>query len=129
MDEEKKQKYMQFKAMQEQIEQTSQQLEVLNEQLSELELSKDALEELKKTPKDNEILASIAPGIFIKANLKDNKNLIVNVGADVTMEKTIPQVIKMINQQKNSMEKNLAQSDMLLQVLTQQALELYREFE
>lgn len=128
-EQELQQKYLQFQLFQQQIEQTSQQLELFTQQHNDLEVSQDALKQLQKVPPNNEILATIAPGIFIKASLKDNQKLIVNIGANITAEKTIPQVIEMLEKQKKELEKTISQSDALLQTLTQQALKLYQELE
>lgn len=124
-----KQKYLQFQAFQQQIEQNSQQLELFNQQLNDLEVSEDALKQLTKIPEDNEVLASIAPGIFIKTALKDNQKLMVNVGAEVTAEKTVPQVLEMLEIQKKEIKSSIAQLDTLLHLLTQQALKMYQELE
>src|SRR3989339_1358924 len=119
-----KQKYLQFQTLQQQIEQNSQHLELYNQHLNELEISQEALKQLKNIPLNNEILATIAPGIFIKTTLKDNQKLIVNVGADITLEKTIPQVIEMLENQQKELETEIAKVDSVLQILTQQALKL-----
>lgn len=123
------QKYLQFQLYQQQIEKVSQQLEVFTQQFADLEVSQEALEKLKTLPLDNEILALLAPGIFIKASLKDNRNLIINVGANLTVEKTPAQVLEMLESQKRELEAAISQSDALLQAFTQQALKLYRELE
>lgn len=121
------QKYLQFQLYQQQIEQLSQQLEVFSQQLAELEISREALLQLRKVPLQNEILASIAPGIFFKASLKDNQTLLVNVGADTAVEKTLPEVLALLESQKKELEMNISESDALLQAFTQQALRLYQE--
>jgi prefoldin alpha subunit len=123
------QKYLQLQMLQQQIEQYSQQLEMMAQQFAELELSQDALKQLEKTPKDNEILANIAPGIFFKASVKENKKLIINIGANTTAEKTVPQVIEMLEKQKKQMETNITQTDAAIQQLSQQAMGLYQELE
>jgi prefoldin alpha subunit len=128
-EEEMKEKYMQLQMFQKQIEQISQQAEMLNQQLNELNISQEALNQLKDTKKDTEVLATIAPGIFIKTTLQDNEKLIINVGADTTVEKTIPQVIEMLNSQKTELEKAISQSDNLLQAMTKQAVEVYQQLE
>jgi len=87
--EELQQKYMQFQMLQQQIEQSSQQVEILNQQLEEINISIEAVEELENVEKDNEVLASIAPGIFVKTALKENQKLLVNVGANTTAEKQL----------------------------------------
>ncbi|MBR9683631.1 prefoldin subunit alpha [Candidatus Woesearchaeota archaeon] len=123
------QQYLQLQMLQQQIEQTSQQLEGLAQQFTELEITQDALKQLQGIPKNNEVLATIAPGIFIKTALKDNQKLIINVGASTTAEKTIPQVITLLEKQKAGLELTLAESDAELQKLTQQAMELYQKLE
>jgi len=127
--EELQQKYMQFQMLQQQIEQASQQLEMLNQQLQELDISLEAVQDLEKTTLNNEVLASIAPGIFVKTNLKENQKLIVNVGANTAAEKTTAEVVKMLGEQKEQFEKNVTQADAMLQMMSQQAMQLYQEFE
>lgn len=127
--EELQQKYQQFQMLQQQIEQASQQLEMLNQQLIELDISLEAVEELEKTTLNNEVLASIAPGIFVKTSLKENKKLIVNVGANTAAEKTTTEVIELLEKQKEQFEKNVTRADSMLQMMSQQAMQLYQEFE
>ena len=120
---------MQFQMLQQQIEQTSQQVELLNQQLEEVNISVDAVEGLEKTELENDVLASIAPGIFVKTALKENQKLIVNVGANTTAEKTIQEVVTMLKEQKEAVEKQVTQADGMLQMMSQQAMTLYQEFE
>jgi len=127
--EELQQKYMQFQMIQQQLEQASQQLEVLNQQLEELNISINAVEDLDKTQANDEVLASIAPGIFVKTGLKENQKLIVNVGANIATEKTTTKVVGMLKEQKESVEKQVTQADAMMQVMSQQAMQLYQEFE
>jgi|SRR3989344_864012 len=128
-EEEIQQKYTQFKAIQEQIEQISQQTEWLNQQNSELDISKRALEELEKTKTQTEILAPIANGVFIRTTLQDNEKLIVNIGANTTVEKTVPEVIKIMEEQKRQATLNLIEAEAVMQELQQQAMKIYQEVE
>src|SRR3989344_3999359 len=91
-DEERQQRYMQFQLLQQQLEQVNEHLQLLNQQAAELDISINAVNELGQTELDNEILAPISNGIFLKAKLIDNKKMIVNVGSDTTVEKTVPEV-------------------------------------
>jgi len=128
-EEEIQQKYTQFKAIQEQIEQISQQTEWLNQQNAELDISKRALEELEKTKTQTEILAPIANGVFIRTTLQDNEKLIVNIGANTTVEKTVPEVIKIMEEQKRQATLNLIEAEAVMQELQQQAMKIYQEVE
>ena len=128
-EEEIQQKYMQFQAMQQQLEQISQHLELLNQQNAELDISINAVKELSETKVDNELLAPIADGIFFKGVLKDNQKLIVNVGSDTTVEKSIPEVVKLLEDQKKDVSKRMMEADSMMQDMSLQAMQLYQEVE
>ncbi|MBT4805091.1 prefoldin subunit alpha [Candidatus Woesearchaeota archaeon] len=128
-EEEIQQKYMQFQAMQQQLEQISQHLELLNQQNAELDISINAVKELSETKVDNELLAPIADGIFFKGVLKDNQKLVVNVGSDTTVEKSIPEVVKLLEDQKKDVSKRMMEADSMMQDMSLQAMQLYQEVE
>ena len=128
-EEDIQQKYTEFQALQQQIEQVNQHLELLTHQNAEIDISIGALQELEKTKVGNEILAPIANGIFLKAELKDNQKLIVNVGSDITVEKSVPEVVKLLDEQKVVGNKRMVELDLMLQKLTSQAMKLYAEVE
>ncbi|MBU1111784.1 MAG: prefoldin subunit alpha [archaeon] len=120
--ENKQAQYLLLQQMQEQVEALSKQLEEINEQLMELEISKGALEEVQKTKQGTEILAQIANGIFVKTELKDNTKLIVNVGANTTVEKSVPEVIKILEDHEQTMAQNAQEIETLLQQISQEAM-------
>lgn len=128
-EEQMQQKYLQFQMMQQQIEQLSQQMEYLNQQNAELEISINAIKELGETKINNQLLAPIADGIFLKGELKDNQKLVVNVGSDVTVERTVPEVVKLLEEQKVEIEKKLIGGEEVLQQLSEQAMRIYQEVE
>ena len=128
-EEQIQQKYMQFQAMQQQLEQISQHLELLNQQNDELDISINAVKELGNTKVDNELLAPIADGIFFKGVLKDNQKLSVNVGSDTTVEKTVPEVVKLLEEQKKDVSKRMIEVDAMMQDMSLQAMQLYQEVE
>ena len=107
-------KYMELQMLSQQINQTQKQIGLLAEQMQELTLTNEALNDLKNTNTGTEMLAPMASGIFVKANIADNKEVLLNVGAKTTVKKTIPQAEKLIKKQleqieqyKNDMESNL----------------------
>lgn len=127
-EEELKEKYMEFQLIQKQIEQISEQVGTLHQQNNELDLSINALNDLDKTKLNSEILAPIADGIFVKAELKDKK-LIVNVGANTTVERIIPEVITLLEKQKEEITKNTGEAEQVLEKFTQRAMKIYQEVE
>jgi len=124
-----REKYLQFQTIQQQIEQITHHVELLNQKNIELEISIDAIKGLENIEKDNEVLAPIANGIFLKAELKDNKNFIVNVGADVTVEKSSSEVIEILEQQKKEITENIMEAEKVFNQLQEQAMIIYKEVE
>lgn len=92
--EELQQKYLEFQMIGEQMKQLQQQAQLLDEQTGELNITLQGLEDLKKA-KQEEILVPIATGIFTKAKLVADKDLIVNVGGNVLVKKDVLTTIKM----------------------------------
>lgn len=122
-------KYMQFQYLQQQLEQISQHLEMLNQQNADLDISINAVTELGKTKIDNELLAPIADGIFFKGELKDNKKLIINVGMNTTVERTVPEVVKLLENQKSQLQLRLIEVESVRQELAGQTMMIYKEIE
>jgi prefoldin alpha subunit len=67
-----------------------------------------SVENLKKTKQDlkdfkeeesKEVLAPIATGVYVEANLK-NKDLFVNIGSGVVVKKSVDQAIEILDRQE-----------------------------
>jgi len=122
-------KYGQFQELQQQIGQISEHVEMLNQQNQELDISKQAVAEIGKTAVDQEILAPVANGIFIKSKLLDNQKLIVNVGANTTVERTVEEVIKLLEEHTREVTKRITEAEEILLELQRQAMKIYEEVE
>lgn len=75
-------------------------LEDLDANSKNVEALKEQVKELQSLNGDEEILAPVANGIFIKANLKDAKTLKVNVGKGIMLDKSIPETMELIEKQE-----------------------------
>lgn len=64
-------------------------INLVNAALSELRVAKMTLEGLEKEKKDASLIVPIGGGSYIKAKLESAKNMIVGIGADVAVERTI----------------------------------------
>ena len=120
-------KYMQLQLLQQQVEQITDYVEKLQMQRKELDTSIEALTELQKIKADTEIFAPIANGIFVKAELKDNQKLLVNVGAEVAAEKTVAEVISLLEEQKGKIAENIAEAEGVLRELHEHGRRMYQE--
>ena len=120
-----KEKYMQFKMIQEHIEH----LQALNQQNEDIEISRNALHEMTTTELNTDLLTPIADGIFISSKLTNNKTVIVNVGSNVTVEKTIPEAIKLLQKQQKETVTKVQEVEELVEQFNQQAMRIYNDVE
>ncbi len=97
-------KYIQFQVLQQQAEQLTKYLEELEQKHLEFNQTVQQLKEFEKIPANTSTLIPLAAGIFVEGKLSENQELIVNVGANTLVKKTIPQIIKMITKQIDEVE-------------------------
>jgi len=119
-------KYMEMQVMQQQIGQIQQQLQLVQQQQDELLQTLLGLEGLKKV-KNKEMLASIAPGIFVTAHIKDVKDCVVGVGAGIAVKKSVNDTVKMIEEQLGEIEIARNELNLQLQRLQERGLKLQKE--
>jgi len=122
-------KYMEFQMLQQQMEEISNHAEMLNQQNLELDISINAIKELGKTKLETDLLTPIANGIFIKSSLKDNQKMVVNVGSNTTVEKTVLEVVELLEEQKKDLSERIIEVNNLLGQMNEQAMKIYQEVE
>ena len=71
-------------------------LKQLDRQMNEFEITKNALSQLNDIELGKEMFVPISPGIFVKATIADNKEVMVNVGAGVGVEKPVDKARELI---------------------------------
>ena len=91
------QQIMQMQMLQQEAEDLNQQLQLIEQNLSEIEKLKESLEEIDKN-ENKEILANIGKKIFLPVEIKD-KNLFVEIGKGNFVKKTIPETIQVTEEQ------------------------------
>ncbi|UCH12318.1 MAG: prefoldin subunit alpha [Candidatus Omnitrophota bacterium] len=99
------QKYMHLQLMQQQIKQLQQQIQQFEQQIAELDSLSQSLDDLKKVKPGSDTLVPISSGIFAKATLKDNEELLVNVGANTVVKKSVSDTKKLIEKQSSEVRK------------------------
>ncbi|MEK6876288.1 MAG: prefoldin subunit alpha [Nanoarchaeota archaeon] len=99
-EEEKVQKlYIEFQLLNQQIQQLEKQNEALNNNLMELIMTNQSLDDLKDIKEKTEILVPVSAGIHAKAEIKDCKSFVVNVGANVALVKDLKSTKEIIKNQ------------------------------
>ncbi|MBU0757995.1 MAG: prefoldin subunit alpha [Nanoarchaeota archaeon] len=112
-----------------QIKHMQKHIEVVDSQLMELESLKLSLSEFADTKEGDEMLVPLAAGIYVKGKLADNKELIVNVGANVSVEKKPEEVKEMLAKQSEEIKKFRASLLMQFQQLVHSVEEIQEKFE
>lgn len=97
-DEMLKDKYAELRMASLQIKQLQEQLEALDAKRQELENAMTSLDELKGSQKKAKMLAPVTEGMFLSATLESNEELIVNVGGNVCVKKTVEQAKGMLKE-------------------------------
>ncbi len=116
--EEKLQKlYIEFQILDQQIKELEKQSTLLNNQLVELMVTNQNLEDIKNLKQKIEILTPLSSGIYAKAELKDSKNFIVNVGSNVALTQDVDSTKKLIENQIDEIKK--LQENLVNQLQTQ----------
>jgi len=122
LEEKKLQKlYMQFQVLDQNIKQIQQQAQTLNAQLVELVGATRSLDDIKNVKNGTEILVPISSGVYAKAEIKDTENMLVNVGANINVKKSVDDTKKIIETQVEEMKKLQKQMLGELNRLTTQA--------
>jgi prefoldin alpha subunit len=97
--------YMQFKLVNQQIEELQKQVQSIEESINDTLESIRGVEEISKQQEHKEILVPIVSGVFAKAEIKDNKEFIVNVGSGTAATKSYEQVKSLLEKQHGEMQK------------------------
>jgi len=124
-----RERFMQFQMLQKQMEQINEQVELIQRQREEVMESIYALGGLGQVEENTEIFAPIATGVFVKASLKDTKNLLINVGADTAVERSVTDVIGLLEQQEKGLQEKMRQAGAILEQLQEQAMQIYNQVE
>jgi len=119
--------YLELQFLDEQMKQIQKQITMLDEQLIELNNTIQALDDFNKTAVGSNILVPLSPEIFANAGLKDNKELLVNVGSNIVVKKSVEETKELL---KKRLEIIKQYRDMILdemQKINLQAVNLEQE--
>jgi prefoldin alpha subunit len=121
------QKYLELQGLDKQIKQLQNHFQNMDNQVVELQVVKQSLGTLSDTKLETEILLPMCNGVFVKAAIRENTDVIVNVGANVAVKKTILQAKEMMDAQINEIKKVQRNVLVDLQKLSEQAVSLEKE--
>ena len=112
--------------MQGSAETLQQRLGVLQNAAGDLAVAKKSIENLKEGEEGDPILVPTGGGTFVKAHLGDLNNILVNVGADVSIEMALDEADQDISTRLEEVEKaSQSVQEQLQQILGQ--MEIHRD--
>ena len=114
---------MELQNLQEQMETLSRQIEELQEKQGTISITVNAIKELQNIKTGTEILAPLADGIFIRTQLNDNSTAIVNIGKGITVEKSLPEVLKMVQGHEEKINKSNLEIETQMETVSNTLLE------
>ncbi len=79
--------YQQLEAIEQYMKNLQQQTQLVEQQYIDLVIASKSIEEFVKLNSGNQLKIPLSSGIFIDVELKDTKNVFMNVGADVVVQK------------------------------------------
>ncbi|MBU0628999.1 MAG: prefoldin subunit alpha [Nanoarchaeota archaeon] len=126
-EEKAQEKYIEMKVLEEQLEEMQKKSQMVEKQLMELMSTVQSLDDFKKTNNGDEILVPISSGIFIKANIKENNEFLVNVGAETVVTKDIESTKKLMSKQVEEMTEFNTRINMQMQKMAMKASVLQNE--
>ena len=95
---------VQLQVLQEQVKYLRNQIQQCETQQEELTKTYDALDQLRDVKEGTEIKVPLAGGIFISATLNKVDPVLVNVGANVSVKKSIDDTHALIKEQQKELE-------------------------
>ena len=117
---------MQLAALEQEANKYQEQMQMLEQQAAEITAIQTSLHELDKS-KEKTIYANLGKNIFIKTEIAD-KNLLVDVGNKTFLKKSIPETLKVIEEQlsrigdaKNQIMDKLQEMQAEMQAIIEQA--------
>ena len=100
MDEkELQQKYMEYKVLEQQIKQIQEQIQLVDNQVMEIKVVQKNLKDVSGIKEGTEILVPVANGIFARGTIGKSEKLLVNVGSNIIVNKTVKQTEELLDKQ------------------------------
>lgn len=127
MNEEQQKKYIEYQILNNQIKQISNQIGLLDQQLVELNGMEIGLIDLEKNKVGSSLLVPVGSGVFVEGELKDNKNVFMNVGAGVVVKKNFNETKSMLDKQMQETANVMQQLEMELINLSSRVKEIQGE--
>ncbi|MEK6922384.1 MAG: prefoldin subunit alpha [Nanoarchaeota archaeon] len=117
-DEDKKrimqEKYLEFQILKQHIDEVQQQRSMLVQNNKEAKRAQETLATIGETKINDDMFAQIGGGIFAKTALIDNENILMDVGADIFISKSVAEAKGYIGEKIKELENVIENVDQAL---------------
>ena len=120
-------KILEYNFLLKHLQQLQQNTQAIHNHLEELKNIQENFTQLATTPPGTETLIPLGSGLFFKGKTESADNILINVGANILVEKTIPQAMETIQKQFSEIEQLLSQLEEEAGKLTEQLENVRRE--
>ncbi len=117
------------KEFESQAEQIQMQLEFINQTIATLQVTEETVENLDKLQDGQDFLLPLGNFAFLKAKIVDTSKVLVNVGANLVLEKTIAKAKEDFEQRLEDLNKIQIQLRQAMQQVMQQMQKIRAEIE
>ena len=94
-----KEKYMEFQMLEQSLAHLNQKKASIENQMNEFVSLQESLDSLKNSKDHSPMFSPLGSGVFIKSELKDSKNVLVNIGSNIAIERTVEDSKELVEKQ------------------------------
>ncbi len=105
VDEKLQEKYVLYQLLQQNLESLRQQLELVERQLIEIKTTELVFRDFKNKKGIDDVLIPLGSGCYGKAKITDVKSVLVNLGANVMVNKTLESAELFLKRREEELEK------------------------
>lgn len=105
MTKEQQEKLLIYQLLQARLEELKKHSSLLEQNFLEIENSVAGLDTLKKTKQESDVLMPFGSGIYTPSVLKPVKKILVDIGAGVVMEKSVPEAEELLKERREEIGK------------------------
>ena len=111
------------------LEEYTNQLNTLNTLLLETNLTISSIERLKETAMPVEALTPLGSGAYVKTRIEGFERILINVGANVYIEKEVDSAIEILSRRRDTLRRNIEELQKVINEVYARAKALEEELQ
>jgi len=121
--------YMEYQLVGNQIKQLQQQLQQVELSMSDIMSTKQNINDIQSSKEGSEMIVPLSNGIFTKAKLGQNKQLLVNVGAGIVVNKNFLEAAELLDNQLKELTSYRQQIAHNIEIMANKAAQMEQELQ